>query len=194
MVTRSKALIYLSRSAGRGFESHWRHIFFILNVSLPFRSQQLSGAIANEIKHDRFTCSHSCFRPQIRLIIQCLVYLKPQYSFNMNDKFLSSVIIHRSIRNDIFSFSCTSDLTKFIFTYSKNMIICLSWTQSGKQYKSNYSLAKHLILRASKPDICNNKKIAHTFVLSRPIKNTWYFDIPVYLLHGSSNVYMVKAR
>ena len=44
-------LIYLSRSAGRGFESRWKHVF-ILNVSFPLRSEQLSGANANEIKHD----------------------------------------------------------------------------------------------------------------------------------------------
>ena len=32
-------------------ESRWRHIF-ILNLSLPPCSDQLSGAHANEIKHD----------------------------------------------------------------------------------------------------------------------------------------------
>ena len=31
-----------------------------------------------------FTCSHSCFRPQIQLIIQGLVYKYPQYSFKEN--------------------------------------------------------------------------------------------------------------
>ena len=30
------------------------------------RSEQVNGAVANEIKHDH---SHSCFRPQVRFII-----------------------------------------------------------------------------------------------------------------------------
>ena len=48
---RSRALIYRSWRARRGFESRWRNIF-ILNFSLPFRSEVLSGPNANEIKHD----------------------------------------------------------------------------------------------------------------------------------------------
>ena len=52
MAERSKALQLSCRGlAGRGFESRWRHIFFILNFSLPPRSEQVNGAVANEIKH-----------------------------------------------------------------------------------------------------------------------------------------------
>ena len=48
---RSKALQLSCRGlAGCGFESRWRHIF-ILNFSLPPRSEQVNGAVANEIKH-----------------------------------------------------------------------------------------------------------------------------------------------
>ena len=56
---------------------------FILNFSLPPRSEQVSEAHVNEIKRDHFTCSHSCFRLQIhvRLIIYGLVYLYLQFSF-----------------------------------------------------------------------------------------------------------------
>ena len=44
---RSKALQLSCRGlAGHGFESRWRHIF-----SFPPRSEQVNGAVANEIKH-----------------------------------------------------------------------------------------------------------------------------------------------
>ena len=49
---RSRALIYLSWSVRRVFESHARHIH-ILNVWLPSRYEWLSRVNANEIKHDR---------------------------------------------------------------------------------------------------------------------------------------------
>ena len=64
-----------------GFGSRWRHIF-ILNFSLPPRSEQVNGAVANEIKHVHSPEVILVFRPQIQLIIQGFVYSYLQYSFN----------------------------------------------------------------------------------------------------------------
>ena len=41
-------------------------------------------AVANEIKHSN-SLEVSCFRTQIRLMIQSVVYLKPQYSVKVID-------------------------------------------------------------------------------------------------------------
>ena len=72
MDERSKALIYLSQSAGRGFESHWRHMHvyfhFDFFAPFPFRTAQRSQCKWNQA--ESFTNIHSCFRTQIRLIIQ----------------------------------------------------------------------------------------------------------------------------
>ena len=47
----------------------------------PFRTAQRSQC--KWFQTLPFTCSHSCFRPHIQLIIQGLVYLFPLYTFNM---------------------------------------------------------------------------------------------------------------
>ena len=49
-------------------------IYFHLNFSIPACSGQLSRSHANEIKHDHSPVVIVVFRPQIRLIIQGLVY------------------------------------------------------------------------------------------------------------------------
>ena len=54
---------------------------FILNFSLPPRSEQVNGAVANEIKHVHSPEVIVVFRPQIQLIIQGFVYSYLQYSF-----------------------------------------------------------------------------------------------------------------
>ena len=68
---RSKTLTFL---AWYEFESRWKHIFaFWIFAPSPFRTYQRSPSKWNQAWP--FTCSHSCFRPQIRLIIQGFVYL-----------------------------------------------------------------------------------------------------------------------
>ena len=54
---------------------------FILNFSLPPGSEQVNGAVANEIKHVHSPEVIVVFRPQIQLIIQGFVYSYLQYSF-----------------------------------------------------------------------------------------------------------------
>ena len=74
---RSKALRFSCRGlAGCGFESRWRHIFFILNFSLPPRSEQVNGAVANEIKH-----VHS---PEV------IVVLDPRYDLSYKALYIST--------------------------------------------------------------------------------------------------------
>ena len=51
MAERSKALIHLSWSGVAWVRIPLGTYIFILNFSLPVRSEQLSGAHANEIKH-----------------------------------------------------------------------------------------------------------------------------------------------
>ena len=76
---RSKALQLSCRGlAGRGFESRWRHIF-ILNFSLPPRSEQVNGAVANEIKH-----VHS---PEV------IVVLDPRYDLSYKALYISTCSI-----------------------------------------------------------------------------------------------------
>ena len=48
----SKALIYLSWGGVAWVQIQFEWYIFILNFLLPPRSEQLSGAHANEIKHD----------------------------------------------------------------------------------------------------------------------------------------------
>ena len=63
------------------------HIF-ILNFSLPPGSEQVNGAVANEIKHVHSPEVIVVFRPQIQFIIQGFVYSYLQYSFK--DQYLAS--------------------------------------------------------------------------------------------------------
>ena len=79
MAERSKALQLSCRGlAGCGFESRWRHIF-ILNFSLPPRSEQVNGAVANEIKH-----VHS---PEV------IVVLDPRYDLSYKALYISTCSI-----------------------------------------------------------------------------------------------------
>ena len=57
---------------------------FILNFSLPPRSEQVNGAVANEMKHVHSPEVIVVFRPQIQLIIQGFVYSYLQYSFKLS--------------------------------------------------------------------------------------------------------------
>ena len=76
---RSKALHLFCRGlAGCGFESRWRHIF-ILNFSLPPRSEQVNVAVENEIKH-----VHS---PEV------IVVLDPRYDLSYKALYISTCSI-----------------------------------------------------------------------------------------------------
>ena len=79
MAERSKALQLSCRGlAGCGFESRWRHIF-ILNLFVPPRSEQVNGAVANEIKH-----VHS---PEV------IVVLDPRYDLSYKALYISTCSI-----------------------------------------------------------------------------------------------------
>ena len=69
--------------AWRGFKSRRSHIFsfLIFNPSL-FRTSQCTPCKWNQAWP--FTWSHSCFRPQIRLIIQCLVLYNRSIALSLN--------------------------------------------------------------------------------------------------------------
>ena len=66
---------------------------FILNFSLPPRSEQVNGAVANEMKHVHSPEVIVVFRPQIQLIIQGFVYIYLQYSF----KAILQVLIYKAL-------------------------------------------------------------------------------------------------
>ena len=77
---RSKALQLSCRGlAGRGFESRWRRIFSFWIFSLPPRSEQVNGAVANEIKH-----VHS---PEV------IVVLDPRYDLSYKALYISTCSI-----------------------------------------------------------------------------------------------------
>ena len=92
MTERPRALINQSWSAGRGFESRWRHIFILIFFArcFPFRTAQRSQCKWN--KAWPFPCFYRCFKPQIPLIMQDRVYFKPQYSFKLPFQPTSSLV------------------------------------------------------------------------------------------------------
>ena len=82
---RSKALQLSCRGlAARGFEPRWTYIF-ILNFSLPPRSEQVNGVVANEIKH-----VHS---PEV------IVVLDPRYDLSYKALYIStcSIALSRNV-------------------------------------------------------------------------------------------------
>ena len=82
MAERSKALQLSCRGlAGCGFESRWRH----LNFSLPPRSEQVNGAVANEIKH--------VLSPEV------IVVLDPRYDLSYKALYISTCSIALKIRD-----------------------------------------------------------------------------------------------
>ena len=75
---------------------------FVLNFSLPPRSEQVNGSVANEIKDVHSPEVIVDFRPQIQLIIQGFVYSYLQYSFKIK---------------------CTTEIIQFELTSCMLMII-----------------------------------------------------------------------
>ena len=89
MAERSKALQLSCGLAGCGFESRWRHIFSFWIFSLPPRSEQVNGAVANEIKH-----VHS---PEV------IVVLDPRYDLSYKALYISTCSIalsHIDVQTD----------------------------------------------------------------------------------------------
>ena len=80
MAERSKALTFLYWIGVVWVRIPLDTFIFILN---PPRSEQVNGAVANEIKHVHSPEVIVVLDPQIRLIIQGFVYSYLQYSFNM---------------------------------------------------------------------------------------------------------------
>ena len=79
-----KFLLHVSgwKSKGRWLDSRWKHIFsFWIFRLFPVFTARRSPFKWNQARP--FTCSR-CVRHQIRLIVQGIVYLKPQYSFKFN--------------------------------------------------------------------------------------------------------------
>ena len=98
MAERSKALQLSCRGlAGCGFESRWtggvwvriplETYIFILNFSLPPRSKQVNGAVANEIKH-----VHS---PEV------IVVLDPRYDLSYKALYISTCSIALSMSHQL---------------------------------------------------------------------------------------------
>ena len=83
MAERSKALTFLSRTGGVSVRIPLETYIFILNFSLPPRSEQVNGAVSNEIKHVHSPDVIVVFGPQTQLIIQGFGYSYLQYSFNL---------------------------------------------------------------------------------------------------------------
>ena len=106
---RSKALIHWSWS---GFESRWRHFHFeCFNPSLIWTVQWIPCKWNQAWP---FTCSNSCFRPMIRLIIQGFVYLWPQYSFKRDFYWGEYTILNRIYLQFIYWRACAQILeTRF---------------------------------------------------------------------------------
>ena len=90
MAERSKALTSLSWTGVVWARIPLETYIFILNffAPSPFRTGQRSRCKWNQACP--FTWSHSCFRPQIRFIIQGFVYSYLQYSFKYT--FLTSML------------------------------------------------------------------------------------------------------
>ena len=70
-----------------------RYFHFEFFAPSPFRTAQRGQCKWNQAWP--FTCSNSWFRPQIRLIIQSLVYLLPQYSFKYIQARMITMIFSR---------------------------------------------------------------------------------------------------
>ena len=64
-----------------------------MNFSLPPRSEQVNGAVANELKHVHSPEVIVVFRPQIQLIIQGFVYSYLHYSFKQPTTMMENHIL-----------------------------------------------------------------------------------------------------